>query len=45
MDTDGAEVVEGEEGASEGRLCEEIRGERVDIHVVQKPHSELAATA
>ena len=37
--------VEGEEGAWEGRLCEEIGKERVDVRVVQKPPSEVAVTA
>ena len=37
--------VEDDEGAWEGRLCKEIGGERVDVHVVQKPPSEVAATA
>ena len=45
VDKDGAEVVEREEGAWEGRLCEEIGGERVDVTVVQKPPSEVAATS
>ena len=45
MDTDEAEVVEGEQGAWEGRLCEEIGGERVDVPVVQKTPSEVAASA
>ena len=45
MDKDGAEVVEDEDGAWEGRLCEEIGRERVDEPVVQKPPSEAAATA
>ena len=33
------------EGAWEGRLCEEIGKERVDVRVVQKPPSEMAVTA
>ena len=37
VDKEGARVVEGQEGAWEGRLCEEIGRERVDIPVVQKP--------
>ena len=41
---DGAEVVEGKEGAWEGRLCEETERERVDVPVVQKPPSEVATT-
>ena len=44
VDGDGAGVVEGEEGAWEGRLCEEIWRERVDVPEVQKPPSEVAAT-
>ena len=44
MDKDGAGVVEGEEGACEGRIREEIRRERVDVPVAQKP-SEVVATA
>ena len=39
------EVVEGEEGAWGGRLCEEIGGERVDVPVLQKIPSEVATTA
>ena len=39
------EGEEGEEGAWEGRLCGEIRRERVDVPVFQKPSSEVAATA
>ena len=42
VDKDGAVV---EEGAWEGRLREDIGRERVDIPVVQKPSSEVAATA
>ena len=45
MDKDGAGVVEGEEGAWEARLCEEIGRERVDVSVGQKPPSEVAVTA
>ena len=37
--------MEGEEGAWDGRLCKEIGRERVDVPVVQKPPSEVAATA
>ena len=37
--------VAGEEGTWEGRLYEEIGRERVDVPVVQKPPSEVAATA
>ena len=37
--------MEGEEGAWEGRLCEEIGREGVDVPVVQKPPSKVAATA
>ena len=35
----------GEEGAWEGRLCKEIGRERVDVPVVQRHLSEVAATA
>ena len=45
VDKKGAGVVEGEEGAWEGRLYEEIGRERIDVPVVQKPPSEVAATA
>ena len=45
VNKDGAEVVEGEEGAWEGRLCEEIGIERVDVPVVQKSPSGAASTA
>ena len=38
----GRGVVEGEGGAWEGRLCEEIEREGVDV---QKPPTEVAATA
>ena len=41
----GRVIVEGEEGAWEGRLCEEIGRERVDVPAVQKSPSEVAATA
>ena len=34
VDKDGAGFVEGEEGAWEGRLCEEIGRERVDVSVI-----------
>ena len=37
--------MEGGEGAQESRLCEEIGRERVDVPVVQKPPSKVAATA
>ena len=37
--------MEGEEGAWEGRLCEVVGGERVDVKGVQKPHSQWTATA
>ena len=37
--------MEGDEGAWEGRLCEVVGGERVDVKGVQKPLSEEAATA
>ena len=37
--------MEGEERVWEGRLCEEIGRERVDVPVVQKSPSEVAATA
>ena len=37
VDKDGVGFVEGEEGAWEGRLCEEIGRESVDVRVVQKP--------
>ena len=45
MDKDGVEVVEGEEGAWESRLCKKTEREKVDVPVVQKPPSEVAATA
>ena len=38
-------VVEGERRAWEGRLCEEIEREGVDVQVVQKPPAEVAAMA
>ena len=37
VDKDGVGVLEGEEGAWKGRLCEEIGRERVDVPVVEKP--------
>ena len=37
--------MEDEEGTWEGRLSEEIGRERIDVRVVQKPPSEVAATA
>ena len=43
-DKDGVGVMEREERAWKGRLCEEIGRERVDVLVVQKPPSEEAAT-
>ena len=45
VDKNWAEVVEGEEGAWEGRMCEEVGGEKVDVPMVQKPPSEVATTA
>ena len=45
VDKDGAGFVEGEEGAWEGRLCEEVGREMVGAPAVQKPPSEVAATA
>ena len=45
VDKDGAGLVEGEEGTLEGRLCEEIGREMVDVPVVQKSPSEMASTA
>ena len=45
MDKEGVGVVEGEDGIWEGRLCEEIGRERVDVSVIHKPPSEVAATA
>ena len=37
--------MEGEKGTWEGRQCEEIGRDRVDVPMVQKPPSEMAAIA
>ena len=39
------EVVEGDEGGWEGRLCEVVGGERVGVPGVQKPPFQGAAAA
>ena len=45
MVKDGVGVVECQEGVWEGRLCEEFGRERIGVSLVQKPPSEVAATA
>ena len=45
VEKEGARVVEGGEGAGEGRRCEEVEREGADVQVVQKPPAEVAATA